>query len=87
MTGWDTAKHPKLFAQQLRLSPADTITLRPKQGSQSKRDTETVKMEEVVSGWESKGFCRQRKKEPEAPIQETAEGCEAIRKAGAKALG
>lgn len=43
-------------------------------------------MEEVASGWGSKGVRRQRKKEPEAPIQEPAEGCEAIRKAGAKAL-
>lgn len=51
MTGWDTAKHPKLFAQLLRLvSSADTVTLRAKQGSQSRRDTESVEMEKVDSG-------------------------------------
>lgn len=68
------------------MSPADTVTLRAKQGSQSKRDTETVRMEEVASGWGSKGVCGQRK-ELEAAIQETAEGCQTIRQAGAKACG
>lgn len=64
---------------------ANTITLRTKQGPQSKGDAEAVKMEELTSDWGSRGVSvgswRRSWKRP----FRTAEACQAIRTAGAKA--